>query len=175
MDDKKKIIKDFELKVKNLKKHNHRYYNLDKPLITDGEYDKLKQDLLELQKNFDFLSDLNLVDNIIGSEPTNKFKKIKHLSPMLSLSNAFDKNDMEDFLKKIKNFLNQKDSNIELFSEPKIDGISATLIYENGILVIDDSSLYTDFEYTNKHSHSFRDQVLSHSLSCHPGRVHLVH
>ena len=134
MDDKKKIIKDFELKVKNLKKHNHRYYNLDKPLITDGEYDKLKQDLLELQKNFDFLSDLNLVDNIIGSEPTNKFKKIKHLSPMLSLSNAFDKNDMEDFLKKIKNFLNQKDSNIELFSEPKIDGISATLIYENGIL-----------------------------------------
>ena len=134
MGDKKKIIKDFELKVKNLKKHNHRYYNLDKPLITDGEYDKLKQDLLELQKNFDFLSDLNLVDNIIGSEPTNKFKKIKHLSPMLSLSNAFDKNDMEDFLKKIKNFLNQKDSNIELFSEPKIDGISATLIYENGIL-----------------------------------------
>ena len=134
MDDKKKIIKDFELKVKNLKKHNHRYYNLDKPLITDGEYDKLKQDLLELQKNFDFLRDLNLVDNIIGSEPTNKFKKIKHLSPMLSLSNAFDKNDMEDFLKKIKNFLNQKDSNIELFSEPKIDGISATLIYENGIL-----------------------------------------
>ena len=46
----KKIIKDFELKVKNLKKHNHRYYNLDKPLITDGEYDKLKQELLELQK-----------------------------------------------------------------------------------------------------------------------------
>ena len=134
MDDKKKIIKDFELKVKNLKKHNHRYYNLDKPSITDGEYDKLKQELLELQKNFNFLSDLNLVDNIIGSEPTNKFKKIKHLSPMLSLSNAFDKNDMEDFLKKIKNFLNQKDSNIELFSEPKIDGISATLIYENGIL-----------------------------------------
>ena len=77
---------------------------MDKPLITDGEYDKLKQELLELQKNFNFLSDLNLVDNIIGSEPTNKFKKIKHLSPMLSLSNAFDKNDMEDFLKKIKNF-----------------------------------------------------------------------
>ncbi len=134
MDDKKKIIKDFEIKVKNLKKHNHRYYNLDKPSITDGEYDKLKQEVLELQKNFNFLSDLNLVDNIIGSEPTNKFKKIKHLSPMLSLSNAFDKNDMEDFLKKIKNFLNQKNRNIELFSEPKIDGISATLIYENGIL-----------------------------------------
>ena len=53
---------------------------------------------------------------------------------MLSLSNAFDKKDMEDFLKKIKNFLNLKSENIEFFSEPKIDGISATLIYENGEL-----------------------------------------
>ena len=53
---------------------------------------------------------------------------------MLSLSNAFDKNDMEDFLKKIKNFLNLNKDNIELSCEPKIDGISATLIYENGLL-----------------------------------------
>ena len=53
---------------------------------------------------------------------------------MLSLSNAFDKNDMLDFLKKINNFLNLKDKDIELYCEPKIDGISATLIYENGIL-----------------------------------------
>ena len=53
---------------------------------------------------------------------------------MLSLSNAFNKNDMKDFLSKIKNFLNIKDQNIELISEPKIDGISATLIYEKGLL-----------------------------------------
>ena len=53
---------------------------------------------------------------------------------MLSLSNAFDKKDMEDFLKKVKNFLNFKSDIIELFSEPKIDGISATLIYEKGVL-----------------------------------------
>ena len=53
---------------------------------------------------------------------------------MLSLSNAFDENDMRDFLKKIDNFLNLKNETIELFSEPKIDGISATLIYEKGIL-----------------------------------------
>ena len=54
---------------------------------------------------------------------------------MLSLSNAFDKKDMLDFVKKIKNFLNINKENIELFSEPKIDGISATLIYENGKLI----------------------------------------
>ena len=53
---------------------------------------------------------------------------------MLSLSNAFDKNDMKDFISKINNFLNNKDENIEFSSEPKIDGISATLIYENGKL-----------------------------------------
>ena len=53
---------------------------------------------------------------------------------MLSLSNAFDKNDMKDFQKKINNFLNIKKKNLELFSEPKIDGISATLVYEKGIL-----------------------------------------
>ncbi len=73
--------------------------------------------------------------NLVGAPPTNKFDKIKHLKPMLSLSNAFDKDDMLDFLKKINNFLNLSEKNLELFSEPKIDGISATLIYENGNLI----------------------------------------
>ena len=77
---------------------------------------------------------MKLLKNLVGSPPTNKFKKIKHLIPMLSLANAFNEKDMEDFLKKIKNFLNYKKENIELFSEPKIDGISATLVYENGVL-----------------------------------------
>ena len=54
---------------------------------------------------------------------------------MLSLSNAFEKKDMDDFIKKVNNFLNSRDNNLELFSEPKIDGISATLIYEKGILI----------------------------------------
>ena len=75
-----------------------------------------------------------MLKNIVGSSPSNKFKKIQHLKPMLSLSNAFDKNDMVDFIKKINNFLNSKNEQIEIFSEPKIDGISATLIYENGVL-----------------------------------------
>ena len=70
----------------------------------------------------------------VGAPPSNKFKKIKHLKPMLSLTNAFDKEDMKDFANKIKNFLNFKDEKIEFSSEPKIDGISATLIYENGNL-----------------------------------------
>ncbi len=120
--------------IKNLKKHNKLYFNNDNPQISDSEYDKLKLEILKLEKKYPELKKIIKTKSFVGSPPSNKFKKIKHLRPMLSLANAFDKNDMEDFKKKINNFLNLKNDNIELFSEPKIDGISATLIYEKGIL-----------------------------------------
>ena len=135
MKDKKVIIKDYTLKVKNLRIHNNLYFNYDKPKISDAEYDKLKQEIYNLENSYNYLKELSLTKNIVGSPPLkNKFKKIKHLQPMLSLANAFDKKDLEDFQKKINNFLNIKNEKIELFCEPKIDGISATLIYKNGIL-----------------------------------------
>ncbi len=134
MNNKEKIILEYEDKIKSLIRHNKLYYNKDNPKISDQEYDKIKKATLELEKKFPFLKKKNSVLDIIGSPPSNKFQKIKHLNPMLSLSNAFDKNDMEDFLKKINNFLNLKKDKIELFSEPKIDGISASLIYEKGNL-----------------------------------------
>ena len=129
------IIEDFKKKIKEIKRHNNLYFNKDNPEITDTEFDNLKKEIVNLENKNKFLKDLKLFDGIIGSPPTNQFKKIKHLKPMLSLSNAFKKKDMEDFLKKINNFLNERNDNIELFSEPKIDGISATLIYKKGILV----------------------------------------
>ena len=125
-------IKLFKAKINLLKKHNRLYFINDNPEISDREYDNLKKELVELENQNHFLKELNLLEKIVGSPPSNKFSKIKHLSPMLSLSNAFDKNDIKDFLKKIDNFLNTKNINNELFSEPKIDGISATLIYEKG-------------------------------------------
>ena len=94
----------------------------------------MKKKILNLKKKYVYLNNISEGKKIIGAPPSNKFKKINHLIPMLSLSNAFDKNDMKDFLKKVNNFLNINDENIELFAEPKIDGISATLIYENGKL-----------------------------------------
>ena len=131
---KSEILKIYKDKIKELKKHNFLYFNKDSPKISDAEYDKLKVELIKLEETNTSLKKLNLLQNIVGSKPTNKFKKIKHLKSMLSLSNAFEKKDMEDFLKKIDNFLNQQNNNLELFSEPKIDGISATLIYEKGLL-----------------------------------------
>ena len=135
MTNKKNVIESFKQKVKELKKHNDLYFNQDKPIISDAEYDDLKKQLFEIEKANKSVKKLNLLKSIIGAPPTNKFKKFNHLKPMLSLSNAFNKNDMIDFIKKINNFLNIKDDNIEIFSEPKIDGISATLIYENGVLI----------------------------------------
>jgi len=134
MDLKSKIIDIYRKKINLLKKHNKLYFNNDSPIISDSEYDSLKKEIVNLEKKNSFLKKLNLNKQIVGSPPSNKFQKVKHLKPMLSLSNAFDKHDMKDFVSKINNFLSIKDKNIEFSSEPKIDGISATLIYENGIL-----------------------------------------
>ena len=134
MNDKTKIIAKYKKKIDLLKKHNKFYFSDDKPKITDAEYDTLKKEILNLEKDNSFLLELNL-NRSVGAPPSNKFKKIKHLKPMLSLSNAFDKNDMVEFSSKINNFLNYKNKHLELISEPKIDGISATLIYQNGKLI----------------------------------------
>ena len=130
---KKEIIFNHKENLKIIKKHNKNYYINDKPEITDAEYDQIKKEAIKLEKKHSFLNKYGSVGEIVGSKPLNKFRKIKHLSPMLSLANAFDMEDMNAFLKKISNFINTK-KQIELFCEPKIDGISATLIYENGVL-----------------------------------------
>ena len=132
--DKSKLISKFNSKLREIKKHNRLYFEEDNPVLTDAEYDKKKREILDLESKFPFLKKYGSIKNLIGTPPSNKFKKVKHLHPMLSLANAFDKNDMLDFIKKIRNFLNLQNNNIEFFSEPKIDGISASLIYENGTL-----------------------------------------
>ena len=125
----------YKKKLKEIKKHNKLYFLKDSPKISDFEYDKIKQDVLKLEKKYPFLKKIDSINKIVGAKPSNKFNKIKHLSPMLSLANAFNIEDMKNFQKKINNFINLENKNIDLLSEPKIDGISATLIYENGTLV----------------------------------------
>ena len=130
----KEIQKFYINKIIELKKHNKAYFENDNPKISDKDYDNIKKEILDLEKKYTFLKNKDSPSLNIGYQPSNKFKKIKHLKAMLSLSNAFAKDDMKVFLSKIYNFLNMKSLDIELSSEPKIDGISATLIYENGIL-----------------------------------------
>ena len=129
------IEKIYTNKIKELKKNNEAYFKNDKPIISDEEYDVIKLEVLKLEQKYSYLKSKNSPSNKVGFTPSSKFKKIKHLKPMLSLSNAFQKDDMKDFLSKISNFLNNKSLDLELFSEPKIDGISASLVYEDGFLI----------------------------------------
>ena len=134
MTEKEKIKKQYKLKVQKLLKYNQYYFEKDKPIVDDLEYDQLKQDLTKLAKKHSFLKKIKNIDKLVGSKPSLKFSKVQHSKPMLSLSNAFHYEDMFDFKKKINNFLNIKHE-IQFSSEPKIDGISASLRYENGKLV----------------------------------------
>ena len=131
----KEVEKEYFKKINDLKKYNKAYFGDDNPVVSDKDYDDIKEEILKFEKKYQYLISKNSPSQKVGYKPSNKFKKIKHLKSMLSLSNAFEKKDMKDFLSKINNFLNSKDLSIELSSEPKIDGISASLTYENGILV----------------------------------------
>jgi DNA ligase (NAD+) len=132
--ERKEVEKLYLKKISKLSDYDKAYFEKDSPVVPDKDYDLIKVEILNLEKKYRFLKHKKSPSQKVGYQPSNKFKKIKHLKPMLSLSNAFEKKDMKDFLSKISNFLKTKDLNIELSSEPKIDGISATLIYENGIL-----------------------------------------
>ncbi len=134
MSSKNQISKNYQKKIKKFNKLNKAYFEKDKPKASDYEFDKLKKELIKLEKTHPFLKSSRGVGDIVGYKPSGKFEKVKHSKQMLSLGNAFNQNDMIDFNKKIKNFLNTS-SEIELSSEPKIDGISASLRYEDGELV----------------------------------------
>ena len=127
------ISKDYLAKIRLLQKYNKHYYDKDKPIITDQEYDYLKNEVINLEIKYVFLKNDQSPSKSIGFKPSKNFQKIKHKVPMLSLGNAFDEEDLKNFEKKIVNFLSLKNSNdIEYSAEPKIDGISASLIYIKG-------------------------------------------
>ncbi|CAO6127903.1 Lig NAD-dependent DNA ligase (contains BRCT domain type II) [Candidatus Pelagibacterales bacterium] len=129
-------LKEYKEKITLIEKLNKAYYNNDKPLVLDAEYDKIKKDILDFEKKNPEIADKDSPTKKVGFAPSEKFSKVKHLVPMLSLDNAFTKDDVEDFLKKIRNYLNyKKDTAIELTAEPKIDGISASLIYKNNKII----------------------------------------
>jgi len=127
------IRKKYSKKIKLFQKYSKSYYNNDTSLISDQEFDILKNDILDLEKKYSFLKNKKSPSLSVGSIPSKNFKKVKHKVPMLSLGNAFNEDDLINFEKKILNFLSfKKSEKIEYIAEPKIDGISASLIYKNG-------------------------------------------
>jgi len=131
-----KNLKEYKEKKKILLDFNKNYYDLNSPKVDDATYDILKKDLVNFEeKNLNIIGD-HEIKNLVGFKPSEKFSKVKHTEKMLSLDNAFNKEDILDFYKKLNNYLNLGSTNrIELLAEPKIDGISASLKYINGVYV----------------------------------------
>jgi len=130
------LKKKYQTKLKELNKHNKLYYDDSKPTLSDADFDILKKETLDLESKYNFFKKKDSPSIAVGHKPSKNFVKSKHRVRMLSLSNALDEEDLVNFEKKISNFLSFKQSEeIEYSAEPKIDGISASLIYKNGKFV----------------------------------------
>ncbi|MCC2677855.1 MAG: ligase [Pseudobdellovibrio sp.] len=114
--------------------HNELYHTHDKPEISDYEYDRLFQELLDLEAKYDHLDLTDSPSKRVGGEAISAFQKVAHRKPMLSLANSYSTDDILEFDQRVKKFL-RKDAPVEYFAELKLDGLSMELIYENGKLV----------------------------------------
>lgn len=121
---------------KEIRRHNDLYYNNDAPEISDEKYDKLFQELLALEDKYPDLRTKESPSQSVGAAPSRGFKKVQHRVPMLSLSNVFSREELEDFLGRVRRFLGLGENEpIEIVAETKIDGLSCSLRYENRKLV----------------------------------------
>src|SRR5271155_3826323 len=116
--------------------HDRRYYQDDAPTVSDAEYDRLRKRYGAIEARFPDLRTLESLTQRVGATPSARFAKVRHAVPMLSLDNAFAEADVIDFVGRIRRFLRLPDDEEIAFSaEPKIDGLSMSLRYENGALV----------------------------------------
>lgn len=145
MDDLAKIKQQIEQLKAEISKHDEAYHTMDNPLISDEKYDELRGSLEKFRANFPQFFDEN--DDKVGGKTLDIFKKIKHSKPMMSLSNGFSPEDINDFIERVKRFLGMEEaapqdlfsysnqSDLFLFCETKIDGLSFSARFENGFLI----------------------------------------
>lgn len=123
--------------AKEIAKHNRLYHTLDTPEISDAEYDALVRENMALEAQFPHLIRPDSPSRAVGAAPAGHLSKVTHAKPMLSLDNAFTDADVADFVARVRRFLNLLDDEvIALTAEPKIDGLSCSLRYEAGELVL---------------------------------------
>mgnify|MGYP001852279080 FL=1 len=127
MEDAKKRIQEL---TKIINQANYEYYNLDNPTITDQEYDKYLRELINLEEKYPEFADPNSPTKRVGGEAIDKFNKVAHAIPMISLANVFNEEEIRDFVKRIRN----AGFNPTYVCELKIDGLSVSLHYEHGKL-----------------------------------------
>src|SRR5258707_2364785 len=116
--------------------HDRRYHGEDAPVISDADYDALRRRYVELEAAFPALADAESLSRKVGAAPSEKFAKVRHRVPMLSLGNIFADEEVEEFCARVRRFLGLGESApLDVVAEAKIDGLSCSLRYENGELV----------------------------------------
>jgi DNA ligase (NAD+) len=129
--------KELERLASEIAEHDKRYYQEDAPTISDAEYDALRRRNNEIEAAFPELIRHDSPSQRVGAKPAERFEKVRHSRPMLSLDNAFTADEVRDFFARAKRFLGlPSDENLALIAEPKIDGLSTSLRYECGELVL---------------------------------------
>ncbi len=118
---------------KEIERHNYHYYVLDNPVVSDAQYDKMMRELEELEQNYPALVTPYSPTRRVGGKTREGFTSVRHFTPMLSLSNAFDEKELRDFDRRVRQALPGEE--VSYVVEPKIDGLAVSLYYENGLLV----------------------------------------
>jgi len=135
-------VRDVEAHIEALRRqihyHNYRYYVLDDPVISDVEYDALMRKLRELEARYPELVTPDSPTQRVGGEPLDEFRRVRHVRPMLSLQDAFDEQELRDWLTRISKLLPEgvRVEDLEFVVEPKIDGLTVVLTYEEGQFVL---------------------------------------
>jgi DNA ligase (NAD+) len=130
--DKNDIYREIENLRDEIRYHNHQYYVLDQPTITDSEYDSLIRRLIELEAEYPEFYSPDSPTQRVGGAPTEGFGEVVHSSPMLSLANAFNHQELMDFDRRVRSMVGDE---VEYVAEFKIDGLSVVLEYENGSFI----------------------------------------
>lgn len=127
------VIKQYKSLISELNSHNHHYHVLDDPKISDAEYDLLLRDLIKLEQQYPSIFDINSPSQRVGAPPLEAFEQIEHIVPMLSLDNAFNDVELQNFETRVLDRL-KISTPIEYACEPKLDGVAVSLRYSNGEL-----------------------------------------
>lgn len=128
--------RELERLAAELAAHDLAYHTNDAPTVSDADYDALKRRNMAIEARFPALKLKDSPSDKVGAAPQEKFGKVQHGVPMLSLDNAFNDDDVHDFVQRIRRFLGlSAEETVSITAEPKIDGLSASLRYENGIFV----------------------------------------